>query len=138
MYRGSLAAAQRVLEDARAADPLAPSALMNLVRLHLTAHREELAVPLLHTAAEMNPRLALAHEQLGHAYVLLGQPREARACFRSAAALSGERGDALLAYGLATSGDRSLAKDILQPGAAVGESVAWSGVRYRDGPRRAR
>ena len=118
MYRHRLDEAQRVLEDARASDPLAASVNMNLGRLHLAAHRAELAVPLIQTAVELSPRLPLAHEQLGFAYLLLGESTEALASFRRTAELSGPRGVTRLAYALAVTGDRGTARSLVDQIAA--------------------
>jgi TolB-like protein len=60
MYQGRFEEALPVLDRARTLDPLAPSASMNLGRLHLSARRPDAAVPLLVAAVELNPRLALS------------------------------------------------------------------------------
>ena len=82
MYLGRVGEALPVLERARALDPLAPSTSMNLGRLHLSANRASEAVPLLQAALELNPHLALAHEQLGNAFLQLGEQEHALAAFR--------------------------------------------------------
>src|SRR5215207_5203422 len=113
MYQGLFGEALPVLERARTLDPLAPSASMNLGRLHLSAGRPGAAVPLLQAAVELNPHQALAHEQLGHAYLQLGNQGDALAAFRRVAAAGGARGSARLAYALAATGRRDEAWDIL-------------------------
>lgn len=118
MYQGRLGEAQVVLERARSLDPLAASAHMNLGRVHLGAHRPDVAIPLLLAAVELSPRLALAQEQLGYAYLQLGQQEHALKAFRQAATSSGVRGFARLAYALAATGHdqeaRTIVNDILR------------------------
>ena len=105
MYQTRFDEAQQVFENARASDPLAASLNMNLGRLHFNAHRPELAIPLLTTAIELSPQLALAHEQLGYAHLQVGAIEEALAAFRRVAELSGRRGSTRLAYALAVTGE---------------------------------
>ena len=141
MYRGRHRSAQQVLEDARASDPLAASINMNLGRLYLAAHRADLAVPLIRTAVELSPRLPLAHEQLGHAYLQIDATASALAAFRRTMELSGPRGATRLAYALAFTGDHAAARKVLRevserPEAAVhafGLAMAHTGLGDRDG-----
>jgi TolB-like protein/Tfp pilus assembly protein PilF len=114
MYQGRFSEALPVFERARTLDPLAPSASMNLGRLHLSAGRPEAAIPLLQYAVELNPRLALAREQLGHARLQIGEHHAALSDFRGAAAVSGQRGAACLAYALALTGHREEAREIVR------------------------
>jgi tetratricopeptide (TPR) repeat protein len=114
LYQGRLDEAQAVLERAVALDPLYASVNMNLARLHLRARRPNEAIPLLRTALELSPGLALAHEHLGHAYLQNGKQRAAISAFQRAAALSGPRGSAQLAYALAVTGKRTEAEDVLR------------------------
>ena len=114
MYRSRTNEAQQVLERALASDPLAASVTMNLGRLHLSARRAAVAIPLLQKATELSPRLALAHESLGHALALHGLPAEALAAFRRASDFAGARGRSRLAYGLAFAGDVEGAHALLQ------------------------
>jgi tetratricopeptide (TPR) repeat protein len=86
---------------------------MNLGRLHLSAGRAAQAVPLLQAAIEVSPYLALAHEQLGHAYMQLDARDDALAAFRRVAELSGPRGATRLAYALAATGDRGGARALV-------------------------
>lgn len=114
LYQGRLAEAQPVLERAVALDPLYASVNMNLGRLHVCARRPDQAIPLLRTAIELSPGLGLAHEQLGHAYMQQGKSSAALAAFHRAAALSGPRGSAQLAYALAVTGQRGEAEVVLR------------------------
>jgi len=140
MYRTRFDEAQQVLEGAREVDPLAPSVNMNLGRLHLNAHRAERAIPLLLTAIELSPGLALAHEQLGHAYLGTGATADAIAAFRRVAELSGARGATRLAYALAVTGDQAAARSLVgevENGAAAsaqafGLAMAYTGLGDRD------
>ena len=118
MYQGRLGEAQAVLERARVLDPLAASASMNLGRVHLAAHRPDEAVPLLLAAVELSPRPTLAHEQLGYAYLQLGEQEHALKAFSKAATSTGVRGTARVAYALAATGHveeaRTIVDDILR------------------------
>lgn len=130
-----------MLERARARDPLAPSASMNLGRLFLSDHRPDAAVPLLQAAVELNPHLALAHEQLGHAYLQLGRQDDALAAFRCVATLSGVHGSARLAYALGVTGRREEAQQIVRellrssghrPPPSFGLAMAYVGLEDAD------
>lgn len=141
MYQTRFDEAQQVFEGARASDPLAASVNMNLGRLHLNAGRPAVAIPLLLTAIELSPQLALAHEQLGYAHLRLGAIAEALAAFRRVAELSGRRGTTRLAYALGVTGDRSTARKLMRevaddPAAsaeAFGLALACTGLGDRDG-----
>jgi TolB-like protein/Flp pilus assembly protein TadD len=140
MYRGRFDDALGVLESARASDPLGPSVNMNLGRLHLSVHRAAEAVPLLTTAIELSPRLALAHEQLGYAYLQLKQTGEALMAFRRVAELTGPGGETRMAYALAATGDANAALTLTnrvrrRPDAiahAVGLALAYTGLGDRE------
>jgi len=114
---------------------------MNLGRVHLAAGRPNAAVPLLLAAVELNPRLAFAHDQLGQAYLLAGKPGDALAAFRRAAAASGVRGSARLAYALAVTGHGDEARGIVsqllelpshQPRPSYGLAMAYAGLGDAD------
>lgn len=112
MYQTRFDEARDVLERARENDPLAASVNMNLGRLHLAAGRPELALPLLQAATELSPQFALAHEQLGLAWLQLDAEDEALAAFRRVASLSGPRGATRLAWALAATGDQAGARKL--------------------------
>ena len=114
MYQSRFAEAQEVLENARAADPLAASVNMNLGRLHLAARRPGLALPLLETATELSPQFPLAHEQLGYALLELGAPARALAAFQRVSTLSGPRGATRLAYALAVTGSAAESRALIR------------------------
>jgi TolB-like protein/Tfp pilus assembly protein PilF len=124
MYQLRYHEAQCVLEAARTADPLAASVNMNLGRLHLSAHRPERAIPLLLTATELSPQLALAHEQLGYTYLELNSADDALREFRHVARLTGPRGATRLAYALAVTGDRGAARELVRGMAERPDAVA--------------
>lgn len=106
------AAAQ--LDTAHAADPLA-AAVSNLQgRVYVSARKPDLAIPKLREALELNSQLDLAYEQLGHAYLQKGMREEAIVALRRAAALSGPRDSAQLAYAYAISGRRTEALRIVR------------------------
>ena len=100
-----------------------------------------MAVPLLEAAVELNPRLALAHEHLGHAYLRLDRRDEAVAAFRVVAALGGARGATRLAYALAVTGlshdARAILDGILRATdqdhlPSFGLAMAYAGLRDAD------
>ena len=62
---------------------------------------------------ELDPRRDLAHQLLGHAYLQKGMHPEAIASMQRAAALSGARDSAQLAYIHAATGDHAEARRIL-------------------------
>ena len=124
LHEGRLAEAEAQLERARALDPLDPSTSLALGRLALTARRGDHGVAMIRAALELNPEFSYAHQQLGHAYLAEGRRAEALAAFRRAAALSGIRDSAHLAYALAVTGERAAAQGVLD------ELLASSGRRY--------
>ena len=101
------------LEFGRATDPLAPSIGNVLGRVLVCAGRPDDAIRTLRQVLDLNPHLDLAFQQLGHAYLQKGMTAEAIAAFRQAAALSGPRDLAQLAYALAVSGQREEAERIV-------------------------
>ncbi|CAA9329077.1 MAG: Adenylate cyclase, partial [uncultured Gemmatimonadaceae bacterium] len=103
-----------VLEQARAADPLSAPVQLTLGRLYVSARQPDRAIPYLRGALELNPRLSLAHQQLGHAHLQQGVPTEARAAFERAAALGSVRDSAQLAYAYAVTGRRGDAESIVR------------------------
>jgi TolB-like protein/Tfp pilus assembly protein PilF len=104
----------RVLEQALAADPLAAPVRMTLGRIHVSRREPDRAIPYLRDALELNPQLSLARQQLGHAYLQKGMAAEAVAEFERAAALSGLRDSAQLAYAYAVTGRRGEAQAIVR------------------------
>jgi TolB-like protein/Tfp pilus assembly protein PilF len=102
------------LDTARLMDPLAPAVSNMRGRILVAARRPELAVAALREALELNPQLDLSYQQLGHAYLQLGRPADAIAALRRAAALSGPRDSAQLAYAYAVTGDRPEARKIVR------------------------
>ena len=112
--QGRFAEAIAVLEAARAVDPLAPFVSAVLGRVHVNARDPDRAVRALADALELNPRFDLAHQQLGHAYLLLGRHAEALASLRQASALSGGRDAPQVAYALAVTGEREEAAALLR------------------------
>ena len=140
MYRSRTGEAQQVLERALASDPLAASVTMNLGRLHLSARRATVAIPLLQKATELSPRLALAHGSLGHALALHGARAESLAAFRRASEFAGSRGRSRLAYGLAVAGDVEGARRLLREveegadaeGDAFGLALLHTGLGQHD------
>ncbi len=103
-----------LLERARLADPLFAAIRMTLGRIYVSKHEPERAIPFLRATLELNPQLALAHQQLGHALLATGKPTEAVAEFERAAVLSGVRDSAQLAYAYAMTGRRREATRIVE------------------------
>lgn len=101
------------LDTARALDPLAPGPGNALGRVYVVAGHPERAIEPLTAALELNPQMDLAFQQLGHAYLRLGRDAEAIAAFQRAAALSGARDSAQLAYAYAVTGNQVNAKRIV-------------------------
>jgi serine/threonine-protein kinase len=141
LHRGRLGEARAALEEAHALDPLDPSASLSLGRLELSARRGDHGVARLRTALELNPEFSYGHQQLGYAYLAAGRPAEALAAFRRAAALTGVRDSAHLAYALAVTGQRGAAERILRDLLAssrrrylppFGVAVAYTGLGDTD------
>jgi len=102
------------LDSARATDPLAPSVGQVLGRIYVSQHRPDLAIRELNGALELNPQLDLSYEQLGHAYLQKGKYVEAINALRRAAALSGFRDSAQLAYAYAVAGEPLEARRVVR------------------------
>lgn len=101
------------LEVARSVDPLAPFVSAIMGRVFVNARRPDDAIRTLLGALELVPELDVLHQQLGHAYLQKGMNDEAVAALRRAAALSGQRDAAQLAYVLAVTGQSDEAKHIV-------------------------
>ncbi|HSL70838.1 MAG TPA: protein kinase [Longimicrobiales bacterium] len=97
---------------ARALDPLLPTGAM-IGRLFVNTHQPDSAILYLKEALELNPRFDMAHQQLAHAYLQKGMRAQAIASMRQAAALSGPRDSAQLAYTFAVAGQPDEARRIL-------------------------
>ena len=102
------------LQTARSIDPLSPHVANLLGRVYVNARRPDDAIRALQDALELNPHSDLAYQQLGHAYLQKGMNGAAIAGFRQAAAMSGARDAAQLAYALAVTGDRDEARRQLE------------------------
>ena len=101
------------LAIAREINPLTPTGLF-AGRIYIDTHRPEAAIEALLPEIELEPRFDLAHQFLAHAYLQVGMPDEAVASMRRAAALSGPRDQAQLAYVLARTGDEPAARRTLE------------------------
>jgi TolB-like protein/DNA-binding SARP family transcriptional activator len=107
------AEAEQQLSIARHYDPLAP-AISNLAgRVYVAWQKPDQAIAQLKQALELNPHMDLAWQQLGHAYLQKGMTAEAVDAMERAAALSGARDSAHLAYAHAITGRHVLAAQIL-------------------------
>jgi len=92
--------------------------------VYVNWRRPDEAIAALDQVVDLNPQADLAWQQLGHAYLLKKRSADAIAAFQKAAALSGLRDSAHLAYAYAVTGDRATAERI------VGDLVASSSRRY--------
>jgi serine/threonine-protein kinase len=101
------------LDSARAGDPLDASVPTVLGRVYVSARRPDDAIRELREALKLNPYLDLAYQQLGHAYLEKGLPREAIDALRRAAAMSGARDSAELAFAYAVTGQRDEATRVM-------------------------
>jgi TolB-like protein/DNA-binding SARP family transcriptional activator len=111
--QGRFAEALQQLDLAREFDPLAP-AISNLAgRLYVAWQQPDQAIAHLYQALELSPRMDMAWQQLGHAYLQKGMAAEAVDALERAAALSGARDSAHLAYAYAVTGRPDLAAQIL-------------------------
>jgi TolB-like protein/DNA-binding SARP family transcriptional activator len=111
--QGRFAEAERQLEIARQYDPLAP-AISNLAgRLYVARQKPDQAIAHLWQALELSPRMDMAWQQLGHAYLQKGMHAEAVNAMERAAVLSGARDSAHLAYAHAVAGHADRATQIL-------------------------
>jgi len=114
MSEGRFAEAIAQLDSARIADPLDAGPSNVLGRVYVSARQPDLAIRQLSATLELNPLFDLAYQQLAHAYVQKRRYPEAIAAMRRAAALSGIRDSAQLAYVYAVSGARDDAAQVLQ------------------------
>jgi len=119
--RGEEALAQ--LRVMRELDPLSPTGLLS-GRVYVSSRRPDEAIRDLQETLELNPRSDLSLQLLGHAYLQKGMNDKAIEAFRRAAALSGVRDSAHLAYGYAVTGHRAEAKRLIET------LVASDGSRY--------
>jgi TolB-like protein/Tfp pilus assembly protein PilF len=111
--QGKLAEGIAELDTAHASDPLSPAVPQVLGRLYVMQREPDIAIRYLKEALELNPLLDLSYEQLGHAYLQKSMYSEALTALRRAAALSGGRDSAELAYAYAVAGQRAEAQLIL-------------------------
>ena len=102
------------LDTARTSDPLAPAIPQVLGRIYVSQRKPDLAIRSLKEALELNPGLDLSYQQLGHAYLQKKMYPEAFDALRRAAALSGARDSAQLAYAYAVAGQRQEARRIVR------------------------
>ncbi|CAN5661920.1 hypothetical protein BH23GEM6_BH23GEM6_26480 [soil metagenome] len=102
------------LYTGRALDPLSPPINNVLGRVQVAAGQHDSALQTLTAIVELDPRLDLAWQQLGHVHLLRGDQRLAVAAFERAAALSGARDSAHLAYAHAVGGNQNEARKILR------------------------
>lgn len=101
------------LQIARTLDPLVPTGALT-GRVYVNTKQPDAAIRDLREALELNPRLDLAHQVLGHAYLQKGDYPEAVASMQRAAELSGPRDSAQLAYIYAASGQPTEARRIVR------------------------
>ena len=124
LSEGRFAQAIAQLDSARVTDPLAVAPAVVLGRVFVAAGQPDRAIQQLTQVLELNPQLDLAYQQLGHAYLQKRMYPAAITAMQRAAALSGIRDSAHLAYAYAASGARTVAQQI------VTNLVNSSGARY--------
>ncbi|MEO5825433.1 MAG: protein kinase [Gemmatimonadales bacterium] len=100
------------LAEAQTLDPLKPTAVLS-GRVYVDTHRADEAIRVLEEQVALDPRRDLAHELLAHAYLQKGLDGEAVASMQRAAASSGPRDSAQLAYIYAATGDAAEARRVL-------------------------
>jgi serine/threonine-protein kinase len=100
------------LNVAQQLDPLTPTGLLS-GRVYVDTRQPDAAIRVLQELVELEPRRDLAHQLLAHAYLQKRMPAEAIASMRRAAALSGPRDSAQLAYIYAATGDHAAARRVL-------------------------
>jgi len=100
------------LNVAQELDPLTPTGMLS-GRVYVDTRRPDAAIRVLQELVELDPRRDLAHQLLGHAYLQKGMHQQAIASMQRAAALSGARDSAQLAYIYAATGDHTEARRIL-------------------------
>jgi adenylate cyclase len=127
------------LDTARSIDPLAAAVPNMAGRLHVVAGEPDRAIRSLQEALELNPQLDLSQQMLGHAYLVKKMYPEAIAAFRRAAAVSGIRDSAQLAFAYAEAGQRSEARRIVSALTAPGRyvppyhiAIAYAGLGETD------
>jgi serine/threonine-protein kinase len=101
------------LNAAREIDPITATGVLS-GRVYVDTRRPDAAIRVLQEEVELDPRRDLAHQLLAHAYLQKGLHAAALASMRSAAALSGPRDSAQLAYIHAATGDDAEARRILE------------------------
>jgi serine/threonine-protein kinase len=128
------------LRAGREIDPLAPTGLMS-GRVYVNSRQPDAAIRDLQETLELNPRSELALQLLGHAYLQKGMNDAALDAFRRAAALSGVRDSAHLAYGYAVTGHQADAKRVIETLVATDRSrylppfhiaLAYAGLGDKD------
>jgi eukaryotic-like serine/threonine-protein kinase len=109
--RGEEALAQ--LHAVREIDPLSPTGFLSS-RVYLSTGRPDAAIRDLEEGLELYPRSDLGLQLLGHAYLQKGMNDKAIEAFRRAAALSGVRDSAHLAYAYGVTGHRADGKRLIE------------------------
>ena len=112
--QGRVAEALAHLDTAQTVDPLSLIAGALRGRVYVRDGRADDAIRTLMQVLELDPQLDLAYQQLGHAYLQKNMNAEAIAAFRRAAAASGPRDSAQLAYAYAVTGQRGEAEQIVR------------------------
>jgi serine/threonine-protein kinase len=110
------------LAVAQALDPLHPAAVLT-GRIYVDTGRPDEAIRILQELIDLDPRRDLAHELLAHAYLQQGMNTEAIESMLRAAALSGARDSAQLAYVYAMTGNPAEARNVLSRLAGSGERL---------------
>ncbi len=110
------------LDLARELDPLTPTGLLR-GRIYVNTRRPDAAIRVLQEEIELDPRRDLAHQLLAHAHLQKGSSDEAIASMRRAAALSGPRDSAQLAYVYAVTGHEAEARRVLAELRERGEAL---------------
>jgi eukaryotic-like serine/threonine-protein kinase len=114
LSQGRFAEAEQQLDIAREHDPLAPAISNVAGRMYVAWRQPDRAIAHLQQALELSPRMDLAWQQLGHAYLQKGLAVEAIDALQRAAALSGARDSAHLAYAYAVIGQHETARQTLE------------------------
>ena len=107
-------AAIALLKEALERDPLSPPIRTTLGRVLLSTGQVDSAIAQLRMSAEINPAWSFTYGLLGYALIARGERDEALDAFRRGAALGGVVDSALLAYGLAATGQRAAAQALLR------------------------
>ena len=111
--QGRFREAMAQLDTAHSYDPLAPAISNVRGWLYVSMRQPDEAIRYLNEALELNPQMDLAYQQLGHAYLQKKMSEQAIAALRRAAAISGPRDSAHLAYAYAATGRSAEARRIL-------------------------